>query len=72
MIKIDKDIPIPEKGQFKYPYTRLKVGESFAVAASDRPTTVASAVQAWGRRHRRRFIFRQHGPKKVMRCWRTR
>lgn len=66
MIKIDKGIPIPEKGRFKYPYAAMKVGDSFAVPDGKNAKTAAACSQAWGRRHNRTFLFRQYGPRKAV------
>lgn len=49
MIKIDKGVPVPDrpaKGMKKYPFEKLKVGDSFLVPLADdkSPSSLFSAI----------------------------
>ena len=69
MIKIAKHIPIPTGHRIKYPWDRMKPGDSFAVpmAKAGSLKAVASHRNATGDA---RYIVRVMG--KIARCWRVR
>lgn len=66
LIKIDKDIAIPQHALSKYPWADLEVGDSFAVPANTSFRTQASAA---AKKLKRRFTVKQIGDE--MRVWRV-
>jgi hypothetical protein len=70
MIKIDKNIPIPDKRthkkEFKYPWLTMEVGDSFFVANKTSATYRVSAKA--GNRYGRKFTMRN--VKDGVRIWR--
>ena len=78
MIKIDKNLPVPELevGRVaKYPYRQMKVGDSFAIPYDDdvdayRTTRNALACSRNLRKKGIRFTSRKDSDNKVIRIWR--
>ena len=69
MIKIDKDIPIPETNTGgKYPFKYMKVGDSFTVPIESYNKT-NSAVSRWKKGTSWRFTMRNL--KTEVRVWRV-
>lgn len=66
---IDKGIPIPKErpAALKYPFDKMRVGDSFSVPALDR-NLVSSAAYHYGRRHGMSFTVRTSS--KEQRVWR--
>lgn len=69
--KIESGVQMPKRGQIcKYPFAEMKVGDSFAVAASDR-NRIQTAASKFGHRHARKYSIRCIDPiKGDYRCWR--
>jgi len=70
-IKIDKDIPIPNKGdtvgaRLKYPFGTMKIGESFLTEKSH----AQSAAYQYGLRHGKKFCSRRVPMSGKIRIWR--
>ena len=66
---IESDIPIPEgSARQKYPFSRMKVGDSFAFDKKFL-NSVRNNSQSWAKRHSGRYACRQVGTD-VWRCWR--
>lgn len=68
---LDSDIPPPRVRIGRYPFPRMRVGESFSREVEDQHR-VRSAASAYARRHGKRFIVslvKESGVPKV-RCWR--
>lgn len=73
-IKIESGIPIPEshahhKGQSKYPFSKLQVGESFLFPDHVNRTNAESAKSRKGRLLNRKFVVRK--TEDGLRCWRV-
>lgn len=64
-MKIEKNIPLPSK----YPFSEMKVGDSFEVPESTKRTTVTVAANRYGRKHGVKFTVRLT-PDRTLRCWR--
>jgi hypothetical protein len=64
-MNIDKNFKIP----VKYPFAKMKVGDSFAVPPDVKRPAVTVAAMRFGRKHDMRFTVRQM-PDKSFRCWR--
>jgi hypothetical protein len=65
-------IPCPVKGEraSKYPFHRMKVGESFLVPHDDaEPVSVRNAAYSHGTRHNKRFSC--HTERAGVRVWRV-
>jgi len=74
MIRIDKDIPIPQggRGNRVYPWAKLKVGDSFAVPVqpgSEGPQVAAGRRQT-GFRFMKQRRMEGDPPQEVWRVWR--
>jgi len=72
-IRIDSGIPVPEmkkggRGNGKYPYNDLKVGESFLVTDLAMQS-VCNKNWRYGKRLGRRFVARSEG--EFVRVWRS-
>lgn len=74
LIAIERNIPIPDpkRGgprQSKYPWSQMKVGESFLFPETVKKSTAASLVYSAGKSRKRKFSIRtvDNG----IRCWRT-
>ena len=63
--RIDKQFPIP----IKYPFAKMKIGDSFAVPPDVKRPAVTVAAMRYGRKHGMRFTVRQVADK-TFRCWR--
>lgn len=73
MIKVEKNIPIPDKKArpLKYPFDSMLVGDSFEL--NDIPkTTALNAANAWARRHnpKAKFTIRYDKETRILRIWR--
>ena len=71
-IKIDKNIPIPHKHylcECKYPFNKLKIGDSFIVPKTVKDASIRTSATQFGKRHNMKFITRtvENG----LRIWRT-
>ena len=64
--KIEKNVPMPERGGSKYPLTDMEVGDSFM---SDSRTGLAGAIQAQQRKTDWKFKLRT--VEGGFRVWRT-
>jgi len=69
MIKIDKDVPLPETRKYRgfYPFEQMEVGDSFFIEDENRQR-LASAVYKNGKRLHVSFSVRAEG--KGFRVWR--
>lgn len=73
MIKIEKNIPIHEKGKgigrckTKYPFAQMEVGDSFFYVG--KRMLVAQAACRFGKRNSMRFTTREEND--GVRCWRV-
>ncbi len=65
-LAVDKRVPIP----VKFPFAKMKVGDSFAVPRDVKRAAVSVAAMRFGRKHDMRFTVRQM-PDKTFRCWRV-
>ena len=64
---VDKNVPIPEK----FPFSKMKVGDSFAVPSNVKRPAVTVAAMRYGRKHDMKFTVRQTDAKgAAFRCWR--
>lgn len=78
---IEKNIPLPALGGrqsayvSKYPFERMKVGDSFAIQEKVDINKVRYAATAWRMRHglELRYAFRMtiRGDRSTFRCWRV-
>ena len=64
-MKIDKKIPIPTK----FPFAKMKTGDSFAVPPDVKRPAVTVAAMRFGRKNGMKFTVRQVADK-TFRCWR--
>jgi hypothetical protein len=73
-MKIDRDIPIPERvnGRKIYPFDEMEVGDSFFVEAKD-AQRARNAVFQWKKRRGREITVRSitEGGVRGLRIWRT-
>lgn len=69
IISADIKIPPPVAGRTKYPFAKMKVGDSFAVG-SDELNRVRAASSAAGVRRTMKFAVRVDPISKTHRCWR--
>ena len=61
-IKIDKGVPMPKKERTKYPFSRMDVGDSFAVGPGKREIKSASnAAYRRNQQGQQRFATRNMG-----------
>lgn len=70
-IKIEKNIPIPnrERHVSKYPFGKMKVGDSFFLLATDTNANKIRSAAAWyAVRNGFKFTVRKEG--EGVRCWR--
>lgn len=66
-MKVDKHVPIPTK----FPFAKMKVGDSFAVPSNVKRPAVTVAAMRYGRKHDMKFTVRQTDAKgAAFRCWR--
>ena len=65
-MKLDKDVPLPQR----YPFAQMSVGDSFAVPAHMKRTTVTVAAKRYGKANGKKFTVKAM-PDKSLRCWRT-
>ena len=63
--RIDKNVPLPKK----YPFAKMKIGDSFAVPPDVNRSAVSVAAMRFGRKHGMKFTVRQVADK-TFRCWR--
>ncbi len=71
MIKIDKNVPMPEGGTRErhiYPFVTMKVGDSFFRSGSDYRILQINIMSSAGRYKPKRFTTRKE--KNGVRCWR--
>ena len=77
MIKIDKNIPMPAKatrGNPKYPFRNMKIGDSFSVSLDKEPTAHNRINVATNRQHRttdRKYTMRTLKSTNEIRVWRV-
>jgi hypothetical protein len=64
-MKIDKRVPLP----YKFPFAKMKIGDSFAVPPDVKRAAVSVAAMRYGRKHGMKFTVRQVADK-TFRCWR--
>lgn len=64
-IKVEPNIPLPNK----YPFSQMKVGDSFAVPVGILRSTVTISAMRYSRKYGGKFTVRQM-PDKTLRCWR--
>lgn len=71
MIKIEKNVSIPENSKFgaKYPYRQMKVGDSFLYPKGTLPNTARAGAIQMGKRTGWKFIVRMVA--QGLRCWRV-
>jgi hypothetical protein len=66
-LAVDKRVPIP----VKFPFAKMKVGDSFAVPRDIKRAAVSVAAMRFGRKHNMKFTVRQTDAKgAAFRCWR--
>ena len=75
MIKIDKNIPIPSKGngEPKYPFKTMKVGDSFSISIKKVPQAHNRVNVAMSRQHKttsKRYTIRNIKSSNEIRVWR--
>jgi len=63
---IDSNVPMPTR----YPFDKMKVGDSFLVPSDVTRQAVAVAATRYGRKHNMKFSTRQLKDG-GFRCWRT-
>lgn len=63
--RIDKNVPIP----VKFPFAKMKIGDSFAVPPDVKRPAVTVAAMRFGRKYGVKFTVRQVADK-TYRCWR--
>jgi hypothetical protein len=66
--KIEKNVPIPTsngRGQRKYPFSELEIGDSVVIPSKSR-----SAAYSWAHLHSRRFVCKPVDADTI-RVWRT-
>ena len=71
-IKVEEGIPLPEAASRtpKYPWAKMRVGDSFFIACKRAETGVPrSAASVWGKRHNMKFSI--HHVDGGVRVWRT-
>ena len=66
-IMIEKNVPIPEPRRRKYPFSKMKIGDSFFI--EDTSAKVRASASSYGKRLNREFITRREG--NGVRCWRV-
>ena len=66
MMKIDKNIPVPDEQRRKYPWREMEVGDSFAFPPGLK--TYEHVKQANGRYFPKKFVLRKMNG--TYRCWR--
>ena len=69
---IDSDVPLPSirtghRGQSKYPFSEMKVGDSFV--APETTAAVRAASIYWRHRHDESRKFSVHATATGCRCW---
>jgi hypothetical protein len=69
MIKIEANVPLPPAKQAKYPYARLKVGESFFVKGK-KIHDMGGSTAYWSKRLNTQYVIRTEGD--GVRIWRIR
>ena len=76
MIKIDKNVPMPEKGNMgdpKYPFKLMEVGDSFALNTKKVHNAYGRINVATARQHKttiRRYTIRNIKSSNEVRVWR--
>jgi len=66
--KIEKNVPFAtSKWPSMYPFEKMDIGDSFSAPAG-KHHAVRCAASAYGRRHKKKFSVRKHGPD--CRVWR--
>lgn len=72
MIKIDKKVPIPTKRSGRksiYPFSDMKIGDSFEIKINDR-TAVGNAARQWAQREGNGYKFTTSAVGDKVRIWR--
>lgn len=72
MIKIDKKVPLPLRRSGRksiYPFDSMRVGDSFEVSLTDRPSVTTSA-KAWAKRKGNNAKFTTSAVGNKVRIWR--
>lgn len=70
-VKIEKNVPIPEDSKNnKYPWSKLKVGDSFLCPEGTNHQAFQSSGRQWAKRNNVKFTFRSTD--KGWRVWRIR
>lgn len=65
-IQIESDVPLPSRKPAKYPFGKMKIGESFFAAVD--PKLLTNAAGGYGRSHNMKFAVRT--VEGGARCWR--
>jgi hypothetical protein len=65
-MKVEKNVPLPSK----YPFAKMAIGDSFAVPADKKRTSVSVAAKRFAAKHGAKFTVRQM-PDRTLRCWRV-
>lgn len=68
--KVEANVDLPKPMMERYPFAKMAIGDSFAVA-SQKVGKVRAAACQYGKRHQAKFSVRLMNPlKKTYRCWR--
>lgn len=73
MIKIQKDIPMPDTTAGrpgKYPFNEMEVGDSFELKGVPK-NTVLNAANSWAKRNKKKYKFSIRFDNGNTRIWRT-
>jgi len=76
-IKIEKDVPFPERGLSRgrrYPFGDMEIGDSFEVVGAQACARLVSAASSYGTRNGKRFSIktvRENGTPVSARVWRA-
>jgi hypothetical protein len=70
MFEIQKNVPMPQPAQSRYPFRSMKVGDSFGFSI-DRLLAVRGAAYAYARKNNQKFkVAIEDKSRNAARCWR--
>ena len=72
MYKIEKNIPYPKAADRKYPFSEMKIGDSFFVPFSEMKnrSVIALSASYHGRKSNRKYRTQKTEDGNGIRCWR--
>lgn len=65
-MEIEKGIELPQR----FPFSKMEVGDSFAVPADIKKTIISTSASVYGRRNGKKFSVRKDALGQL-RCWRV-